>query len=669
MGSPCLRLLSGLSTLLILSGSSVENSEAYRPPCPENAKHVNTTCACLPGFWSSTKKSTVITWEGDTCEDIDECKTGKARCKEESYCRNRIGSYYCSCVPRSALFNWVAGIFKLDYPECYVQEMKPENSHKKENLSGETDPSQNFWDGLRNNDSQKDIAVKATKDLQTIEALIWNMSVTAPGKREIAHFDIVYETKKCKKTQEKTLLEAGNNTMRINCSNAFQGAMKGTHAVTLITYGSLEKILNGSFFHNTRGIPEVRLNSRIVSGTVGVKKEVLSDPVLLTFQNTQPGSDRAKYLCVYWDGSEKDSGGWSTEGCLHVRSNDSHTVCKCSHLSSFAVLMALTPQVDPVLVVITYVGMSLSLCCLFLAALTFCLCRSIQNTSTTLHLQLSICLFLAHLLFLVGMDQTEPEVLCATIAGALHYLYLAAFLWMFLEGLHLFLTVRNLKVANYTSTGRFKKRFMYPLGYGVPALIVGVSAAVGHKNYGTYTHCWLKFDKGFIWSFMGPVAVIILINLLFYFQILWILRSKISSLNKEVSTIQDTRIMTLKAIAQLFILGSSWSLGFFMVEAVGKTTGLIFAYIFTVINVLQGLVLFVVHCLLNRQVRMEYKKWLSGVRKGSKMESTDISRSTTHTRMEEMGKSPEMAQPSHIVPVQQQSHAHAVSVLWQGAQK
>lgn len=94
-------------------------------------------------------------------------------------------------------------------------------------------------------------------------------------------------------------------------------------------------------------------------------------------------------------------------------------------------------------------------------------------------------------------------------------------------------------------------------------MIVAISAIAGHRNYGTYTHCWLKIDKGFIWSFMGPVALIVLINLVFYFQILWILRTKLSSLNKEVSTIKNTRIMTLKSIAQLFILGCSWGLGFY----------------------------------------------------------------------------------------------------------
>lgn len=79
----------------------------------------------------------------------------------------------------------------------------------------------------------------------------------------------------------------------------------------------------------------------------------------------------------------------------------------------------------------------------------------------------------------------SPQVLCKVVAGGLHYLYLAAFTWMFLEGLHLFLTVRNLKVANYTTAGRFKKRFMYPVGYGVPAVIVAVSAAINPQGYGT----------------------------------------------------------------------------------------------------------------------------------------------------------------------------------------
>ena len=73
-------------------------------------------------------------------------------------------------------------------------------------------------------------------------------------------------------------------------------------------------------------------------------------------------------------------------------------------------LSAGSQEEDPTLNVITYVGLSLSLLCLFLAALTFLLCKAIQGISTSLHLQLSLCLFLAHLLFLTAIDRTESKV-------------------------------------------------------------------------------------------------------------------------------------------------------------------------------------------------------------------------------------------------------------------
>ncbi|KAH1176567.1 hypothetical protein KIL84_021301, partial [Mauremys mutica] len=248
-------------------------------------------------------------------------------------------------------------------------------------------------------------------------------------------------------------------------------------------------------------------------------------------------------LCVYWK-VVAESGSWSPDGCTAVHTNSTHTTCSCDHLSSFAVLMAPTavtvshretriagqdPELCPQpwaklslerleallgkrlsrsrggwagvpgdspfavlqesspLTIITYVGLTLSLLCLFLAILTFLLCRSIHNVSTSLHLQLCLCLFLADLLFLTTVTRPGSQVACAVIAGLLHYLFLACFSWMFLEGLHLFLTVRNLQVVNYTSASRFKERFMYPFGFGFPALVVAISAAVNPDSYGTST--------------------------------------------------------------------------------------------------------------------------------------------------------------------------------------
>ncbi|EPQ07508.1 EGF-like module-containing mucin-like hormone receptor-like 2, partial [Myotis brandtii] len=299
----------------------------------------------------------------------------------------------------------------------------------------------------------------------------------------------------------------------------------------------------------------------------------LSSPVTFIFKHSVTPRPKQKLFCVFWEPGQNGSGHWSTKGCWRVGTRDISTTCQCTHLSSFAVLMAHydVQDDDPALAVITYLGLSLSLLCLLLAAFTFLLCKAIQNTCTSLHLQLSICLFLAHLLFLTAIDRTENKVLCAIIAGALHYLYLASFTWMLLEGLHLFLTARNLTVVNYSSVSRFMKKFMLPVGYGAPA---------------------------------------VKINLAFFLMTFWILKTKLSSLNRDVSTLQNTRMLTFKATAQLFILGCTWCLGILQVGPAAHAM----AYLFTIINSLQGVFIFLVYCLLSQQVQEQYRKWLKGIK-------------------------------------------------------
>uniref|UniRef100_A0A671EF99 Adhesion G protein-coupled receptor E2 n=1 Tax=Rhinolophus ferrumequinum TaxID=59479 RepID=A0A671EF99_RHIFE len=379
------------------------------------------------------------------------------------------------------------------------------------------------------------------------------------------------------------------------------------------------------------GVSPVLLSDVVSAFLSNNNTQNLSSPVTFIFQHSVTPGPREEVFCVFWEHGQNGSGYWSTKGCWIVGTRDASTTCQCTHLSSFAVLMAPydLQEEDPALAVITYLGLSLSLLCLLLAALTFLLCKAIQNTSTSLHLQLSLCLFLAHLLFLTAIDRTEPKVLCAIIAGALHYLYLASFTWMLLEGLHLFLTARNLTVVNYSSVSRFMKKFVFPVGYGVPAVIVAISAASGPHLYGTPTRCWLHSKTGFIWAFLGPVCAIFSVNLAFCLMTLWILKSKLSSLNNDVSTFQNTRMLTFKATAQLFILGCTWCLGILQVGPAARAM----AYLFTIINSLQGVFIFLVYCVLSQQVREQYRKWLKAVKK-TKAESekyTLSSRATSET--------------------------------------
>ncbi|CAH3030824.1 unnamed protein product, partial [Porites evermanni] len=69
------------ATLLLCGGKASCLADPLLPQIP--------ICRCHKGFRLSKSK---------TCEDIDECKTLKARCGNR--CRNTVGSYYCDKCPR-----------------------------------------------------------------------------------------------------------------------------------------------------------------------------------------------------------------------------------------------------------------------------------------------------------------------------------------------------------------------------------------------------------------------------------------------------------------------------------------------------------------------------------------------------------------------------------------
>uniref|UniRef100_H3A397 Adhesion G protein-coupled receptor E5 n=1 Tax=Latimeria chalumnae TaxID=7897 RepID=H3A397_LATCH len=381
-------------------------------------------------------------------------------------------------------------------------------------------------------------------------------------------------------------------------------------AVAFISYTNMESILDGRFFKDSNSKSALFLYpshpfSR-PTPLCGIWKLKFCDSVM--FFLVQVKGCNEKEFCVYWK-QMANEGTWSSEGCSLLSSNQTHTICSSDHLSSFAVIIAaIEIEKDIVLEVITYVGIIISLVCLAACIVTFKCFHSVRNTSTTIHLHLCVCLFLAELLFLIGMDRTSNKTLCGIIAGFLHYLFLACFAWMMLEGVQLYFMVRNLKVVNYFNTHSIKPSYIYAAGYGLPAVIVAMSATVFPAGYGTKKHCWLTTEKGFVWSFLGPVCTIIGINSILFATVLRILRQSLSTLNTDVATELNNRSITLKAIAQCVILGCTWIVGIFHVQ---KET-LVLAYLFTIFNSLQGTAIFTIHCVLNRQVREEYRKYLKG---------------------------------------------------------
>lgn len=75
---------------------------------------------------------------------------------------------------------------------------------------------------------------------------------------------------------------------------------------------------------------------------------------------------------------------------------------------------------------------------------------------------------------------TSSQLLCSIIAGVLHFCFLAAFTWMCLEGVQLYLML----IEVFESEGS-RVKYYYSFGYLIPAVVVGISAAIDYKSYGT----------------------------------------------------------------------------------------------------------------------------------------------------------------------------------------
>uniref|UniRef100_A0A674N2L0 Adhesion G protein-coupled receptor L3 n=1 Tax=Takifugu rubripes TaxID=31033 RepID=A0A674N2L0_TAKRU len=268
------------------------------------------------------------------------------------------------------------------------------------------------------------------------------------------------------------------------------------------------------------------------------------------------------------------------------------------------------PIHDMLLDVITWVGILLSLVCLLISLFTFCFFRGLQSDRNTIHKNLCISLFIAESLFLVGINRGDQPIACAVFAALLHFFFLAAFTWMFLEGVQLYIMLVEVFESEHS-----RRRYFYLIGYGVPALIVAVSAAVDYRSYGTERVCWLRLDTYFIWSFIGPATLIIMLNVIFLGIALYKMFHHTAILKPDSGCLDNINYQdyepkikswVIGAIALLCLLGLTWAFGLMYVNE----STVVMAYLFTIFNSLQGMFIFIFHCVLQKKVRKEYGKCL-----------------------------------------------------------
>ncbi|XP_073898251.1 adhesion G protein-coupled receptor L3 isoform X17 [Castor canadensis] len=407
------------------------------------------------------------------------------------------------------------------------------------------------------------------------------------------------------------------STIQLSANTLKQNGRNGEIRVAFVLYNNLGPYLsteNASMKLGTEAMStnhSVIVNSPIITAAINKEfsnKVYLADPVVFTVKHIKQSEENFNPNCSFWSYSKRTmTGYWSTQGCRLLTTNKTHTTCSCNHLTNFAVLMAHVEVKhgdavhDLLLDVITWVGILLSLVCLLICIFTFCFFRGLQSDRNTIHKNLCISLFVAELLFLIGINRTDQPIACAVFAALLHFFFLAAFTWMFLEGVQLYIMLVEVFESEHS-----RRKYFYLVGYGMPALIVAVSAAVDYRSYGTDKVCWLRLDTYFIWSFIGPATLIIMLNVIFLGIALYKMFHHTAILKPESGCLDNIKSWVIGAIALLCLLGLTWAFGLMYINE----STVIMAYLFTIFNSLQGMFIFIFHCVLQKKVRKEYGKCL-----------------------------------------------------------
>ncbi|KAJ7426432.1 Adhesion G-protein coupled receptor G1 [Willisornis vidua] len=326
----------------------------------------------------------------------------------------------------------------------------------------------------------------------------------------------------------------------------------------------------------------------------------LSDPVVLTFFHDQLPRNVTP-LCVFWqEDITASSGSWDSYGCTTVMGS-SQTECRCNHLTYFAVLMVTSPEITYVhrhyLSIITYIGCLISALA-SICTIVFLYFRSKQRdqiTSMHIHMNLLGAIFLLDTTFLISehLASSSSEAVCRAGGLFLHFSLLSCLTWMAIEGYNLYRLV--IEVFN-----AYHDHFLLKLclvGWGFPFFCVTLIFLASWTNYGPFsipvyesidgkstnaTICWIT----------SPLIHNI-VNLGFFSLVFLFNSVMLGAMVREILR-QNKKGHKLKHVLALFglsiLLGIPWALIFF-----SFTSGLfclVSLYIFTIINSLQGFLIF-----------------------------------------------------------------------------
>ncbi|XP_076815642.1 uncharacterized protein LOC143461700 isoform X1 [Clavelina lepadiformis] len=368
----------------------------------------------------------------------------------------------------------------------------------------------------------------------------------------------------------------------------------------------------------------------------------------------------AGWICVWWDENKRD---WSEDGCEQENQNTfgKTAKCICNHTTTFSVLLSHTRIEQPTWLITTTLVLEgiciVALCITIVYVIATRISNGPSNQHSSLYggnlrnnrtmIQVFLCFMLMslHLLLIFADQALDNAMACYWLAAVTHATVISSALWLLNEGVVVTLkTHRNMALKmNY----KLLSACQICLSFLVPVIIVGVTVAIagddylevslGYKlqegkdsdlyyenvglDYPKYNNCIVN-KTWVVQTITIPLAVIIVLNIFLLLRTI-IVVYKLSKRDNEQRSIQTSESncplqerlqkhshwkSVIKAFCLLLPVSSAPWIIHYLQDLVGAS--IVFSVISVSFNGLQGVGIFFVYCVANKEDRNNVKRML-----------------------------------------------------------
>ncbi|XP_060067168.1 uncharacterized protein LOC132547430 [Ylistrum balloti] len=259
--------------------------------------------------------------------------------------------------------------------------------------------------------------------------------------------------------------------------------------------------------------------------------------------------------------------------------------------------------------ILSVVCQCLSILALCLGLIIYACFPKLQNIPGKNLICLMASLLAAQMLFISAPIAIDIVHLCTLLAIVMHYTYLAAFFWMNIMAVDIFLTFsRSFAKSRTDNLNHFVSYSLYC--WLTPAVIVCVAMIFdftpietdSKPKYGVVV-CWISNSYALLYFFLVPLLVLVSVNMvlfLFTARAIYVSDKSTSSILKKQQTCKLLIYLKLSTV-----MGFTWAFA-----CVATFTNLPpFWYLFIIFNALQGVLIFLSFVCSKKVIRLLKLAW------------------------------------------------------------